>query len=477
MIVGRLPDARAAEASHEIVSGKVFSLLSSCRQSRLLTKQLGRGLPSLAGLIIGIIILLVIDTDLTGIIALVTLVVLVALYPANRGAAQASTYFQEHSRPASASLKGMLQKLHSTPVPLDHDSPVLDRLFSEGSVPKAVMGYRNRLLAVEQAVLTTEIGGIAMIGTGLTVLGLEIARGESTFAHAILYFGLIRYVLRDFVRASKLFASINRFYAQIMPYVTFVRNSAVVLKAPAVVDHQLSEPVTFALPAMDDQERELVAAEGSFLALIAPENAVVALPGMVSSALSPDSRQGMLPAVPINGRLLDGEAPLRANLVLPSQVSTQDFADAFQGFAPRKAELEWMSGDWLDRSPEESWHDDMPKWALAGLQAVAAKSRGNQIVLIEESLFDRMNERWRSHLMALLADRILIMVHRATENLGIYGESTAILCDYEAARLWVGLSGEEMQRKLLEEAYQRLTEQKKERTDWGADMEDELEFK
>jgi hypothetical protein len=476
MLIGRLPDARAPEASLEVVSGRVMGLMASARQSRLLTKQIGRGMPSVAGLIIGVALLLAIDFDLTASIALVTLVVLAALYPANRRAAKASGVFQEYSRRANVTLKSVVLKLQSAPVPLEENSPILNRLFSEGSVPKAVKGYSNRLRAVEQAVLTTEIGGIAMIGTGLAVLGAEIATGESTFAHAVLYFGVIRYVLRDFVRASKLFASINRFYAQIMPYVSFVRKTRMVLDESAAAHRDPSEPVTFALPAVDDHKKELVAAGGSFLALVAPENAQVSVSGMVSSALDAASGSGMLPALQINGQLLDGEVPLRASLALSDKVDPRDLAETLKSFAPRNAELEWTSGKWLDRFPKGSWQEDLPRWAVAGLQVLAGKSRGNQIVLIEESLFDQMSERWQAELLAQLADRILIMVHRSTRNLGNYGESTAILCDYESARLWVGLSGEETQREMVEETYRRLIEQMKERVDFGADMEDELEF-
>jgi hypothetical protein len=459
MLAGRLPHPRAPEASRVAAAGHLAHYIGYARQCGVLARQLGLSLPAVASVVIAAVLLIAIDPGLTGTIALIALVGLALQYPANRRAAKASVAFEDHNPRANLQIRDLFRELRSAPLPLSVDSPVLDRLFGGGSVRKARKGFSTRVLAVEQAGLASELGGTLILGGCLLTLIFGILEGELTFAHVALYIGVMRYLLKDFVRLSRAFAMINRFHEQINRYVAFVRSAEKAHERPAAHSPRRPEVVTFAVPELEGGNNSLEVGPRSVLALLAPQRPNVSLPGMLVAALGSLKQCDCLPPTQVGGKLIEPAVPLRDSLALPKTVDGQRLVEDLADFAPQRQTVEWAGPGWLDHEPKRPWDQVLPGWAILALQALAARERGHGIIMIEARSLEAMGEEWWRAFKSQLSERIVFLVYHEVEGVGERGETAAILCDCESARNWVSLQTEEDLRPRLEAAFAELAGQ------------------
>ena len=445
-LASRLPDPRTPVANRVIATEPMHLYLGYARHCGMAARQLSQLLPTLVSFVAGCVVMIWLDAATTAGLAVLALIALLAQYPANHKAAQASRDWERSRSDAMRRIVELFGGLRKAPTPIEMDGPVLNRLYTDDSMLDYVDGFSDRSHAAEQASLVSRIGSALVLCGAMLLLGMDIVDGQRSWAAVAAFVAAVRFTLTDFVQVSTLANGFTRFHAQLTLYRRFV-DDAVRATVPLPVKPAERPPV-LRVPDLVAGTADWSPAPGSLAALLMPPVPAGSLPMMLVDAAEPGGEPALLAR--IDRVLLDDFAPLRSLLGLDEAVAEADIAAALAAFDAQANTLFETPG-WLDHPATRGWRQELSPAQLAGLQAVAAGRRGATVVTTDLALVHDLGPQWRDAAMGELAAAVVLLVYQPTDvtgnldlhlaRLGRLGETAAVVADGQRLVGWVALDG------------------------------------
>ena len=448
-MASRLPDLRAPLASRVVANEPMHLYVGYARHCGMAARQLAQLLPTLVSFVAGCIVMIWLDSTTTAALALLAVLALVAQYPANHKAAQASRDWERSRAEALRRMVELFSALRRAPTPLDDDGPVLNSLYAEPSMRDYTDGFSDRSHAAEQAALVSRIGSSLVLCGAMLLLGMDIVHGEKSWAAVAAYVAAVRFTLTDFVQVSTLANGFTRFHAQLTLYRQFVGDAA---KVTAPLPRTSDRPPALHIRDLLTGARIWQPQPGAIAAMLVPPTPVGSVPMMLMEAA--DKAEGPVLVARIDRALLDDTAPLRALLGLTPDTLETEIAAAVAKFDPAGASATAappFEPGWLDMPARQGWRRDLSLGRVTALQAVAATRRGAALVSMDLMLFNELGSGWRAAAAGELAKAVLLLVYQPTDvtsnldlhlaRLGRLGESAAIVADGKRLTGWVPLDG------------------------------------
>ena len=209
----RVPDPRAALASHIFMNRGLNGLSTGCQRSALTAISFAYAINGLIGGLIAAIFLFRIDQPLTTLIVVSALLAALLLYPLTLRAVKSA----KDTERAREALKTEVRKLN--------DDLTVDRTgISLDSIHEVARSYLMRRRVMTELVFATEIGITILVGIVIYYMASQALAGREQWAIFIAYIGALRLTLYGAAQAIRAFASVSRYYPQIVRYYLFIRN-------------------------------------------------------------------------------------------------------------------------------------------------------------------------------------------------------------------------------------------------------------
>ena len=409
------------------------------------SRNIGRVLQLFLGTIIPTITLLVAVGVLFYTNAPLTLLMLVLFgvssifqYKISVAGAKNSTLREKYAKGASLEYQQIILRLKGTSLPLPkNESWFKENVFS-GKIKRFLDAQIERLKAVENSQLISNILFAITIFVILLALGAGIILKGEGWGNLIVYLVALRFGLVNMKQSSSKITGINRFYPQVKRYFQFLEN---MMSPPETEDIQhINYLVTVGANHIEGSMESYNLCKGNRIGLVGAvelnrytlASTVDCLLGhshqAVKSALSSmwfvTSKYGYLPGT------------LRESLGLPPEYTWQNLREEI-GNAGLLDKAEAQLPHNLDEfiSPD-IWNrlDPDLKCALAMLNVINSKHKW---VVIEEGVLESLTETAVNFFINHLSDRIMVIVfNKDAKVLGKYNENViAVIADNKVVGL------------------------------------------
>jgi ABC-type multidrug transport system fused ATPase/permease subunit len=431
-LASRLPHRNAGWATAAYKTQPLLVFFGHVRSAAMLARALTRLLPSLVSFCVACLVLVWLNPATTATVAVVALLVVLVQYPLNNRAARASTKNQGHRREALHRARQLFNQLRQGPVPLTHDSAVLNALFERrGALGRDLESHSRRVDGGVFAMMISQLGTHVLLGMVLLTLGVDIITGRQSWADVAVYVAIVQFALADFLSVGKLLSCVSKHYGPVERYTKFVR-SARQAPAPAQAKAATLRPLVLRVPAMDGAEASFVPAEGDTVAVFIPPRATP-FPMMFLDALDASAPIDLICPAWIDASVLDRRVSLAENLALPAETDRGSIERSVMSFGPKEATP--LAPGWLNRTPA-SFRHGLPDWVICALKVVAARERGQASFALQATLLAALPESWRSTFRHYLGDGVLFVLHAYRTSIGRFGEQTVLIGDSDDLLSW-----------------------------------------
>lgn len=445
-LASRMPDPRAPDASRIVATEPMHLYLSYSRHCGMAARQLTQLLPTLVSFVAGCAVMIWLDSLTTAGLALMALLALLAQYPANHKAAQASRNWERSRSDALRRIVDLFGRLRRAPTPIDIDGPILNGLYSEGSIRASIEGFSGRSQAAEQASLVSRIGSHLVLCGTMLLLGMDIVTGERSWAAVAAYVAAVRFTLTDFVQVSTLANGFTRFHAQLTLYRRFVGDASRAAEPPpGVASAGGLSPLR--IPNLTSGQPSWQPMAGTVAVLLTPPGSAPSVSTLLAQSI--DDPAQYLAVSRIDRSLLDDRAPLRALLGVSAEADEVEITEALTTFGTALPSS--FGPGWLDRTAERGWSQELSFGTIASLQAIAAARRGSAVAVMDLVLMDELGTVWRRAARDMLRRSLLLLVYQPTDatgrlerhlsRLGRLDEEAAVVSDGKKLVGWVALDG------------------------------------
>ncbi len=221
VISSRLPDPRAPLASRMIAQQGFQKILGGSRRGALMAVIFFTALSGAVGAVLALVFLLAMDPVLTLLILAGVALGAFSLYPvALRG-----VRLSKQRERTQIALNKEVQELSLS----GRSAELVSGMQTPAAFAAAFMGQR-RILAEFTLVLSIVV--TIIIAVVVYYMANQALSGRGSWAIFIAYIGALRLVLMGSTQLIRAFAGVSRFYPQLVPYYTVMRDSPRMDKAP-----------------------------------------------------------------------------------------------------------------------------------------------------------------------------------------------------------------------------------------------------
>ena len=217
----RVPDPRVPLASHIIMDHGYGGLTAGCRRGALIAISFANAITAVVGGLGAAFFLFRIDLPLTLVIIGSALLAALLLYPLTLRAVQ-SAKDRERSQTA---LRLEVRKLNEDPT-------VEQTATSLETVDEVARSYMMRRRVLTELVFAMEIGVTILLGVVIYYMASQALAGREQWAIFIAYVGALRMTLSGVTLAIRAFASVSRYYPQIVRYCLFIKDMQKIDRTP-----------------------------------------------------------------------------------------------------------------------------------------------------------------------------------------------------------------------------------------------------
>jgi hypothetical protein len=262
-----VPDPRAPIATRIFLDHGLTGLTTGCRRGTLTATSFASAITALVGGLGAAFFLFRIDLPLTLLIAVAAVLGASLLYPLTLRAAKSA----KDRDKAHMILRSEIRKLNE-------DLSVEPTATSLKSVDEVSRVYMMRRRVLTELIFATEIGITIILGVVIYYMASQALAGSEQWAIFIAYIGALRMALNGAAQAVRAFASVSRYYPQVVRYYLFVKNMQSFEQTPLAKVELGDRVVLGTLPSGQD----VVAQVGDLLALLSlgqPREPMFALAG------------------------------------------------------------------------------------------------------------------------------------------------------------------------------------------------------
>jgi hypothetical protein len=219
----RVPDPRVPIASHIIMDHGLGGLTMGCRRGGLIAISFANAITAVVGGLGAAFFLFRIDLPLTLVIIGSALLAALFLYPLTLRAVQSA----KDREKAQAAMRLETRKLNEDPT-------VEQTATSLETVDEFARAFMMRRRVLTELVFATEIGITILLGVVIYYMASQALAGREQWAIFIAYIGALRMTLNGAALAIRAFASVSRYYPQIVRYYLFIKDMQKLDKIPLV---------------------------------------------------------------------------------------------------------------------------------------------------------------------------------------------------------------------------------------------------
>jgi hypothetical protein len=263
----RIPDPRVPLANQIFLDHGVPGLMAGCQRGALTTISFANAITALVGGLGAAVFLFRVDTPLSLLIFTTALLAAVLLYPLTLRAVKSA----KDREKAQTALRAELRKLNDDPT-------IAQTATSLDSADEVARVYMMRRRVLTELVFATEIGITIILGVVIFYLANQALAGKEQWAIFIAYIGALRMTLSGASQAIRAFASVSRYYPQIVRYYLFTKEMQRIDSRPLAQVQPGDEVILGTLPNGQDVTAEV----GDHLAILAagpPREPMFALVG------------------------------------------------------------------------------------------------------------------------------------------------------------------------------------------------------
>jgi hypothetical protein len=209
----RAPDPRAPLAAHLFANYGLAGLTMGSRWGAMIAITFANAITAVVGGLGAAFFLFRIDMPLTLVIVGSALVAAIFLYPLTLRASKSA----KDREKAQSELRAEVRKLSEDPV-------TAQTATSLKSADEVARGFMMRRRVLTELVFATEIGITILLGVVIYYMASQALAGREQWAIFIAYVGALRMTLNGAAQAIRAFASVSRFYPQIVRYHLFVKD-------------------------------------------------------------------------------------------------------------------------------------------------------------------------------------------------------------------------------------------------------------
>jgi ABC-type multidrug transport system fused ATPase/permease subunit len=209
----RVPDPRVPLASRVFMDHGLGGLTMGCRRGSLTAITFANAITAVVGGLGAAAFLFRIDLSLTVVIVVTALLAAVFLYPLTLRAVKGARDREK----AQAALRLEIRKLNEDPT-VEQTATSLD------TVDEVARTYMVRRRVLTELVFATEIGITILLGVVIYYMASQALAGREQWAIFIAYIGALRMTLYGAALAIRAFASVSRYYPQIVRYYLFIKD-------------------------------------------------------------------------------------------------------------------------------------------------------------------------------------------------------------------------------------------------------------
>jgi hypothetical protein len=250
----RVPDPRVPIATNIFLDHGLGGLTTGCRRGTLTATSFAVAITGMVGGLGAAFFLFRIDFPLTLLIIVSASLAALSLYPLTLRAMKTAKGREK----ALAVMRTEIRKLNEN-ITVEQTATSLK---SAHAVARVSMMRRR---VVTELVFATEIGITIILGVVIYYMASQALAGREQWAVFIAYLGALRMTLTGAAQAVRTFASVSRYYLQIVRYYLFIRNMQAIDTIP-LAEVRFGDKVI--LGTLSNGE-EVVAEAGNHLALLA----------------------------------------------------------------------------------------------------------------------------------------------------------------------------------------------------------------
>jgi hypothetical protein len=210
----RLPDPRARLASKLLMDFGVPGLTLGCRRGAMTAISFANAITAVVGGFGAAIFLLRIDPALTLLILVSVGLAALLLYPLTLRAVQGA----KDREKSQTAFKMEVRKLT--------EERIVDQtVASVKTANEMARGWIGRRRVLTELVFAIEIGTTVILGIVIYYMATEALAGREQWAIFLAYIAALRMTLTGVAQSVRAFASVSRFYPQIVRYYLFIKDS------------------------------------------------------------------------------------------------------------------------------------------------------------------------------------------------------------------------------------------------------------
>jgi hypothetical protein len=213
LLTTRVPDPRVPFASHMVMDYGLGGLTMGCRRGSLIAISFANAITAVVGGLGAAFFLFRIDLPLTLVIVGSALLAALFLYPLTLRAVQSA----KDREKAQAAMRVEVRKLSEDPT-------VEQTATSLETVDEFARAFMMRRRVLTELVFATEIGVTILLGVVIYYMASQALAGREQWAIFIAYIGALRMTLNGAALAIRAFASVSRYYPQIVRYYLFIKD-------------------------------------------------------------------------------------------------------------------------------------------------------------------------------------------------------------------------------------------------------------
>jgi hypothetical protein len=249
----RMPDPRAPLASKLLMDFGVSTLTIGCRRGSMIANSFANAITALVGGFGAAIFLLRTQPPLTLLILVSVGLGALLLYPLTLRAVQAAKDMEKSQAAFKMEVRKLVERRSTEQV-----------ATSLETVDETARAWMMRRRVVTELVFATEIGITVLLGIVVYYMASQALAGKEQWAIFIAYIGALRMTLQGAAHVIQSFASVSRYYPQIVRYYLFMKDSQKIDSTPLVRVHCGDEVILGTL----HNGRDVVVEVGDCLAVL-----------------------------------------------------------------------------------------------------------------------------------------------------------------------------------------------------------------
>ena len=249
----RLPDPRARLATDLFMNFGVGGLTTGCRRAAIIVISFVNSITAMVGAVGATFFLLRIDLSLTLIILIAVSLAALLLYPLTLRAVRGAKDREKSQAEFKVELRQLVE-----------ERTVKQTVKSLRSADALASGYMMRRRVLIELVYAIEIGVTVILGLVIYYMASQALAGREQWAIFIAYIAALRMTLNGAAHAIQTFASVSRYYPQIVRYYLFTKDMQRIDDVPFAEVKQGDRVILGTLPNGED----IVAEAGSHIALV-----------------------------------------------------------------------------------------------------------------------------------------------------------------------------------------------------------------